>query len=380
MFKRLEGVQFMQGNEACAYAAMDAGVRFFAGYPITPSSEVAEVCSLEMPKRGGIYLQMEDEIASMAAIVGASLSGAKAFTSTSGPGFSLMQENLGMAIYAEVPCVIVNVQRVGPSTGLATRPAQGDVMQAKWGTHGDHPIVALSPESVQEMYDLTVDAFNIAEKYRTPVILLADEIIGHSREKLQIPTLEELNIVNRKLATGDPKNYLPYQADDDGVPPFAKYGSEYILHASSSCHDSTGYSNSNPEVAVALLKRLFDKIDNGADDIIKYEYFGRQDAEVVIIAYGCVSRTAKQVVVEAKEQGLAVGLFRPKTLWPFPEKEVQQILAQGKKVIVPEMNYGQILLEVQRLNQGNSQVYGISRTDGELVTPEEILTKIKEVL
>jgi 2-oxoglutarate ferredoxin oxidoreductase subunit alpha len=369
----------MQGNEAAAWAAIDAGARFYAGYPITPSSEIAEKCAELLPLFGGIYLQMEDEIASMAAVIGASLSGVKAFTATSGPGFSLMQENLGVAIYQEVPCVVINVMRVGPSTGLATRPAQGDVMQARWGTHGDHAIIALSPESVQEMYDLTVLAFNLAERYRTPVILLSDEIIAHMREKLIIPPLDALSIENRKRPRGEPKDYLPYKPEADLIPPMASYGGPYLVHASSTAHDYTGYSNFKPEVAQELVRRLHRKIDVNRPQICRTELFGPPEARTTLIAYGAVARAAKQAVVEANQSGGSANLLRLITLWPFPEEEVRRALARARAVVVPEMNLGQIILEVERVNRANTPVHHLSRTDGEPITPEEILTCLAEV-
>jgi len=376
---RPEGVQLLQGNEACAWGAIDAGARFYAGYPITPSSEIAELCARELPNYGGIYIQMEDEIGSIAAVIGASLSGQKSFTATSGPGFSLMQENLGVGIYQEVPCVIVNVQRVGPATGLATRPAQADVMQARWGTHGDHAIIALCPASVQEMYDLTVRAFNLAEKYRTPVILLSDEVIGHLRENVTLPDPKTLEIINRKRPQGDPKNYLPYQPDEDGIPPMAAYGDEYIVHASSSCHDETGCSNSKPAISKKLLARLRDKIHNHKKDIIQVEHFGSQDADITIISFGAASRVSKHVAAKAEQEGIKINLLRLITVWPFPGEEVQQALAKAKAVIVAEMNQGQVLGEVQRANRTNTPVYHVSRTDGELIEPEQILAQIWEV-
>lgn len=377
---RPKGMQLLQGNEACAWAAIDAGARFFGGYPITPSSEIAEVCARELPGYGGVYMQMEDEIASMAAIIGASLSGKKSFTATSGPGFSLMQENLGVGVYQEVPCVIVNVQRVGPSTGLATRPAQADVMQARWGTHGDHSIIALSPASVKEMYYLTVRAFNLAEKYRTPVILLSDEVIGHLRENIELPEPDTLEIINRKRPGGDPKKYLPYMPDEDGIPPMAAYGDVYIVHATSSCHDATGCSNSKPETNRRLLKRLRDKIYNHKEDIVQVEYFGPVDADITIIAFGATSRVCKQVIAELEKVNIKVNLLRLITLWPFPDDQVQQVLEKAKAVIVPEMNQGQVIGEVQRVNRTNTPVYQVSRTDGELFTSAEILEQIREVI
>jgi len=374
------GRQLVQGNEACALGAIAAGARFFAGYPITPSSEVAEVCAHKLPEYNGIYIQMEDELASMAAIVGASLSGMKSFTATSGPGFSLMQENLGVAIAQEVPCVIINVQRMGPSTGLATKPAQGDVMQARYGTHGDHAIIALSPASVEECYTLTIEAFNLAEKYRTPVILLSDEVVGHMTETFDIPSLDTLEIINRKTPQGDPEQFLPYAHAEDGIPPMAKYGDKYIMRATSSAHDESGRSNSDPANNDKLVRRLYDKICTNLEDIVRTEIFGPVDADYTIIAYGGVSRAAMQTVTDANAAGVKVNLLRLITIWPFAEKEVKDVLSRTKGVIVPELNMGQILLEVERMNVGfNTPIHPISRLDGKLITPSQILDVIKEV-
>jgi len=378
--KRPVGKQFMQGNEACVFGAIDAGARFYAGYPITPSSEIAELCAKFLPQVGGVFLQMEDELGSMAAVIGASTAGTKAFTATSGPGFTLMQENLGMAIYTEVPCVLVNIQRNGPSTGLATRPAQGDVMQARWGTHGDHPIIVLSPSSVQEFYDLTLRAFNLSEKYSIPVILLSDEVIGHMREDLVIPELEDLVIVNRKLPNKPIKEYRAYQTENDDIPRIAPFGSEYIVHISSSCHDETGFTHSKPQTADQLVRRLHRKIERNQEDIIQVEWFGPRKADVCIIAYGAVSRTAKQVVVDAQEKGLSVNLLRLITHWPFPDEQVKEALSQAKVIIVPEMNLGQVAQEILRLNSLQTPIYSITRIDGEIIMPSEIMSKIEEVI
>lgn len=374
------GVQFMQGNEACVYAAIDAGARFYGGYPITPSSEIAELSAQLLPQVDGIFLQMEDEIGSIATIIGASAAGKKSYTATSGPGFSLMQENLGMAIYAEVPLVLINIQRNGPSTALATRPAQGDVMQARWGTHGDHPIIALCPASVQECYDLTVRAFNLAEKYRIPVILLGDEVIGHMRESLTIPELNELEIINRKKPITPVEEYKPYATGDDDIPSIPPYGTEYIVHISSSCHDESGYSHNAPQTADNLVRRLHRKIENNKRDIVQVERFGPEDAEVTIIAYGAVSRSAKQAVIDAQQEGLSVNLLRLITQWPFADDQVVEVLKKSKAVIVPELNLGQVVLEIQRLNSFNTPVYTLSRIDGELIIPSQIVDKIKGVL
>lgn len=372
------GEQLLQGNEACAWGAIDAGVKFFGGYPITPSSEIAEICARELPACGGIYMQMEDEIASIAAIIGASLSGKKTLTATSGPGFSLMQENLGVGIYQEVPCVIVDVQRVGPATGLATRPAQGDIMQSRWGTHGDHSIIVLTPASVQEMYTMTVRAFNLAEKYRTPVIILSDEVVGHMRENMALPDPASLEIIERTRPTCSAEDYLPYQAQASKVPPLAAYGDEHILHVTSSCHDETGRTNSRPEINQSLLQRLKDKIYDHVQDIVQVEHFGPQDADLLLISFGAASRVAKESIVRAQKQGIKAGLLRIMTLWPFPEQEVYQALQKVHAVIVPEMNQGQLVHEVQRLNALNIPLYSVTRFDGELITPAEIMTRIRE--
>lgn len=378
--KRPVGKQFLQGNEACFYGAMDAGARFYGGYPITPSSEIAELAAKFLPEVGGMYLQMEDEISSMAVIVGASASGKKAFTATSGPGFSLMQENLGMAIYAEIPCVLINVQRNGPSTGLATRPSQGDVMQSRWGTHGDHPIIVLSPASVQECYDLTLRAFNLSEKYRIPVIVLSDEVIGHLRESLMIPELGELTIVERKLPTGPVQDYRPFAAEADCIPAIPPFGTEYIVHISSSCHDETGFSHSAPQTADRLVRRLHQKIEQNIADIVQVEWFGPEDADLTIIAYGAVSRTAKQAVITAQKNGWKVNLLRLITHWPFPNKQVSEALEKTKVVLVAELNLGQVVGEVHRLNSYSTKVFAFSRIDGEIILPSQLIQKIEEVL
>lgn len=374
------GVQFMQGNEACVYAAIDAGARFYGGYPITPSSEIAELSAQYLPEVDGIYVQMEDEIGSIAAIIGASAAGKKSFTATSGPGFSLMQENLGMAIYAEVPLVLVNIQRNGPSTGLATRPGQGDVMQARWGTHGDHPIIALSPASAQEMYDLTIRAFNLSEKYRIPVILLGDEVIGHMRESLVIPELADIEIINRKMPTTEVDGFKPYAPEEDDIPAIPPFGTNYIVHVSSSCHDETGYSHSTPQTADKLVRRLHQKLERDKDQIVQVEWFGPQEAEVTLIAYGAVSRSAKQAVIEAQQKGLSVNLLRLITQWPFADQQVTEVLQKVRAVIVPELNLGQVVQEVERLNNYNVPIYRINRIDGEIILPAQIVAKIEEVI
>ncbi len=377
---RPEGIQLMEGNHACAWGAIDAGARIFAGYPITPSSEIAEVCARELPAYGGIYIQMEDEIGSIAAVIGASLSGKKSFTATSGPGFSLMQENLGVGIYQEVPCVIVNIQRVGPATGLATKPAQADIMQARWGTHGDHSIIALAPATVEEMYYLTIRAFNLSERFRIPVILLGDQVIGQLYENIKLPDPESLEIVERKKPVVTPEEFYPYQPDENGVPPMAAYGDRHIVHASSTCHDLTGFSNFKAQTNRALLTRLKDKIYNYTDEITDVEHFGPDDAEVTLISFGASSRVCKYVVGEAEKKGIRVNLLRLISIWPFPDQVVQEALGKTGAVVVAEMNQGQLTGEVNRVNVTNTPVHLASGIDGELISPDIIMTGIREAV
>ncbi|MDI3534582.1 MAG: 2-oxoglutarate/2-oxoacid ferredoxin oxidoreductase subunit alpha [Thermosediminibacterales bacterium] len=370
----------MQGNEACAKGALAAGVRFFAGYPITPSSEIAEILSEELPKVGGRFIQMEDEIASMAAVIGASLTGSKAMTATSGPGMSLKSENLGYASMAEVPCVIVDVQRVGPSTGGPTAPSQGDIMQARWGTHGDHPIIALAPNSVKETYEVTIKAFNLSERFRTPVILLLDEVIGHMREKVVLPDQESIEIINRKKPTVPPEEYFPYEPDEDGVPKMASYGEGYRFHVTGLTHDKTGFPNLSPGNTDYVIRRLHEKIEKNIDEILMVEEYFMDDAELAVFAYGSPSRSSLSAVRKAREEGIKVGLIRPITIWPFPAETVKKAAQKVSKIIVPEMNLGQLLGEVERYAKSDAEVIGLNRVDGELITPQEVVDKIKEVL
>lgn len=373
--------RLMQGNEAVVEGALLAGARFFAGYPITPSSEIAEGFSRRLPQLGGKFMQMEDELASMAAVVGASLTGAKAITATSGPGFSLKQENLGFAIMIEAPCVVVNVMRAGPSTGLPTSPSQGDIMQTRWGTHGDHPIIALAPSSVRETLDLTIQAFNFAERFRTPVILLLDEIVGHMRENVTLPSEDEITIINRKRPAVPPEEFLPYVAEEeDLVPPMPDYGTGYHYHTTGLYHDQTGFPRGKAEDARLLLERLMNKIDKFRDEIIITESRDLDDARVAIVAYGSTARSAEEAVIRARFQGLAAGFFRPVTIWPFPEEEVRALARRVDKVIVPELNYGQYVREIERACCGEAEVIPINRYDGEPITPDRIMAKIKEVL
>ncbi|MCG8538733.1 MAG: 2-oxoacid:acceptor oxidoreductase subunit alpha [Clostridia bacterium] len=374
-------IKLMQGNEACVEGAIAAGMKFYGGYPITPSTEIAEFSAIKLPLVGGKFIQMEDEIAGIAAAIGGSLAGLKSMTATSGPGFSLKQENLGYAAIAEIPLVIVNVQRGGPSTGLPTAPAQADVMQAKWGTHGDHPTIALSPSSVKETFDLTVRAFNLAEKYRTPVIILTDEIVGHMREKIEIPDASELEIIDRKRPGNNEENYMPYRVrEGELVPPMAAYGDGYRFHVTGLMHDETGFPSNSSENAEKLLDRLMEKIDNNLDDIIEYEEYMVEDAEIVVISYGSTARSAKSAIKQLRSQGIKVGLFRPITVWPFPEERVYELSQKVKSIVVAEMNLGQIVLEVERIVKGNCEIALVGKANGEVITPEEIVNKLKEVL
>jgi len=373
----LSGAHFMNGDVACAEGALAAGCRFFAGYPITPATEIAEHLSLRMPEIGGIYIQMEDEIASMAAIIGASYSGLKAMTATSGPGFSLMQENIGLAVMTEAPCVVVDVMRGGPSTGQPTMPGQQDVMQAKWGSHGDYGIIALTPSSVQEMFDLTVEAFNLSETYRVPTLLMADEIVGHMWEKVVIPSADKIRTVNRKKASVPREEYKPFMPDDDLVPPMACFGEGYRFHATGLTHDEHGFpKTSSTEVQQRLVRRLCEKIDKNADKIIRVEEVMLDDADVVVVAYGIVARAALSAVRKAREKGIKAGLLRLVTLWPFPEKQVARVAKQAKKIVVAEMNCGQLVREVERAAK-ETPVSFLSKLGEEPHTPMEILESIR---
>jgi 2-oxoglutarate ferredoxin oxidoreductase subunit alpha len=369
----------MQGNEACAHGAIAAGCRFFAGYPITPSSEIAEELAKLLPKVGGKFIQMEDEIGAMAACIGASLAGLKAMTATSGPGFSLKQENLGFAAYTEIPCVVVNVMRGGPSTGLPTSPSQADVMQARWGTHGDHPVIALAPASVREVYDLTVRAFNLSELCRTPVVLLYDEILGHMREKTVLPDPAEIVLVERKRPTGPADAYLPYGETDDGVPPLANFGDGYCYHVTGLAHDERGFPTQAPRVVEAMQRRLHRKIEWHREEIVAFEQFLLEDAEVAVFAYGITGRAARAAVRMARAEGVRAGLFRPITLWPFPDAEVGKLAERVRAIVVAEMNLGQIVGEVERASQSRAEVVGCFKASGEPISPEEILGKLLEV-
>jgi 2-oxoglutarate/2-oxoacid ferredoxin oxidoreductase subunit alpha len=364
--------RLLQGNEAIVEGALAAGCRFFAGYPITPASEIGEVLSTRLPRVGGTFIQMEDEIASMGAVIGASLAGVKSMTATSGPGFSLIQENLGFACIAEVPCVVVNVMRGGPSTGLPTSPAQGDVMQARWGTHGDHPIIVLAVSSVWECFEVTVFAFNLSEKYRVPVIILSDEVVAHTRETIELPPPEGVEVIDRVTPSMPPEWYIPYEDNSRGVPPMAPFGEGYRYHVTGLVHDVRGFPTQRADEIKAFMSRLFRKITQGFPEIQVTKSFLMEDAETAVIAYGSVARSALRAVRDARQQGHKAGLIQLVTLFPFPRRAVESVLRQCRAVLVPEMNMGQISREVKRVNAGNCRVNKYSRIDGHLITPDEI--------
>ncbi|MHB8771287.1 MAG: 2-oxoacid:acceptor oxidoreductase subunit alpha [Syntrophales bacterium] len=370
--------KLMQGNQAIAEGAFYAGARFYAGYPITPSSEIAEECSKRMPLVGGVYMQMEDEIASMAAIIGASLAGAKSFTATSGPGFSLMQENLGLAVMGEVPCVVIDVQRAGPSTGLATKPAQADVMQLRWGRHGDQTLIALCPATVAECFSLTVTAFNFAEKFRVPVIVAPDEAVGHLRENVVLPGPGELAVIDRKRPTVPPASYKPFTADADGVAPLAAYGGDYVFHVSSSMHGPEGYSNNDPANATWRVDQLHRKIALHRDEIVITKGFATDDAEVLLIGFGATTRASRAAALELRKQGVKAGVLQLVTLWPFADNEVALLGGKARTVVVTEMNYsGQVAGEVRRVLGSGADVRQVNSYNGEIIKPRDILKAIQ---
>ena len=366
-------IRFVQGNEACVRGALYAGVRFFAGFPTTPSTEIAEHLSEELPRVGGRFVQMEDEIASMCAVCGASLAGSKAMTATSGPGFSLKQEALGYAIMAEIPCVIVDVQRGGPSTGLPTECSQGDVMQARWGAHGDHAIIALTASSIQDVFSMTVEAFNLAETYRTPVVLLFDEVIGHMREKLEIPAPGVLPVVER-LHTDVPEgvNYHPYLPREDGRLPMSDFGGVHRYNVTGLHHDIWGFPTQNATQIVKLNYHLYDKIENRAHILARWKEYFLEDAEQILVSYGSSARSARHLVEGRRAKGDRIGLLELQTLWPFPAQLVREKTAHAKSVFVVEMNMGQICAQVKNVVANPDRVFLVNRMDGKLVTPTDI--------
>lgn len=369
--------RLLQGNEACVEGAIAAGMRFYAGYPITPSTEIAERSAVRLPQVGGKFMQMEDEIAGIAAALGASVAGKKAMTATSGPGFSLKQENIGYATIAEIPIVIVDVMRSGPSTGLPTSPSQGDVMQAKWGTHGDHPVIAICPCSVQDTYNQTVRAFNLAERFRTPVILLMDEIVGHMREGCELIPTEELEIHNRNSKM---INSMPYAfGEGQYVPHMTSFGEGNLYNITGLFHDQAGFPTNDNKIAGEESSRLMEKIKvYKYSGILEYEETYMDDAEVAIVCYGGTTRAVQEAIDDARGQGLKVGMFRPVTLWPFPEHELVERSKQLKKIIVVEHNYGQVLLTVEGIIKGDCKVEFLGKFDGTAITPKDIIKKLKE--
>ena len=370
----------MQGNEAAVEGAIAAGMRVFAGYPITPSTEIAEQSSLRLPQVGGHFIQMEDEISSIAAVLGASAAGVKAMTATSGPGFSLMQENLGYGAMAEIPCVVVDVQRAGPSTGLPTSPAQADYMQAKWGTHGDHPVIALSPSSVLETYTLIIRAFNLSEKYRTPVIFLMDEIVGHMREGVELPNPNSLLINQRKPSFHDGANKQCYYVPEGQyVPAMKPFGRGERYNITGLAHDESGFPTNNTQVAGQLVSRLLAKVESNVDDIVRVEEYAMDDAETALVCFGGTARAAMEAVLQARAEGRKVGMFRPITVWPFPEKQLKARLPQLRNILMVEHNHGQMLLEVQRVVDDGTPVSFLGKVDGTVIPPAEILAKLQEM-
>jgi 2-oxoglutarate ferredoxin oxidoreductase subunit alpha len=373
-------LRFVQGNEACVEAALYAGLDFFAGYPITPSTEVAEHLSKRLPQKGGKFIQMEDEIASMCAIIGASLTGHKVMTATSGPGFSLKQEALGYAVMAEIPCVIVNVQRGGPSTGNPTHVGQGDVMQARWGTHGDHSIVTLTASNHQDVFAMTVEAFNIAETYRTPVILLFDEVIGHMREQLSIPEPGEIDLVDRlRTAVKEGVDYHPYLPREDGRLPMSDFGDVHRYNVTGLYHDMWGFPSDNPGVVHGLLRHLVDKIENNAGQIARTKQFYTEDAEIVFVSYGASARSTLHVVENLRKKGERVGMLELQTLWPFPGEIVRATCAAANFIVVVEMNTGQICQAVKAAVDHPERVFLANRVDGVLITPTDIRKLVRVI-
>lgn len=375
-------ILLLQGNQAVVEGAIAAGVKFYGGYPITPSTEIAEQLALRLPQVGGKFMQTEDEIAGLGTVIGASMAGKKAMTATSGPGFSLKQEMLGLACIAEIPCVIVNVQRVGPATGQPTSPAQGEVMQARWGTHGDHWLITVSPSSVPECFDLTLRAVALSEKYRCPVILLMDEVIGHMREKIELPdNYDEIPQAERKQPTCAPEDYLAYGCEDGSkVPAMAPFGSGYRWHVTGLVHDETGFPKGTGAATKESQDRLRTKITDNLDDIVQVENYKMEDAEFAVIAFGGAARTAYEAIDMARAEGLKVGFMRPITIWPFAEKQIKEVADKVKGILVHELNCGQYVLEVERAVAGKVPVSLFAKYDNESATPAELLAEIKKAM
>ncbi|MBW2147188.1 MAG: 2-oxoacid:acceptor oxidoreductase subunit alpha [Deltaproteobacteria bacterium] len=369
-------VRFMEGNEAVVEGAVAAGVRFFAGYPITPATEIAEHMSIRMPQVGGTFMQMEDELASLAAVIGASVGGVKSMDATSGPGISLKNENIGFAVAAEIPCVIINVQRTGPGIGSVTM-AQQDLMQARWGSHGDYTVIALAPASVQECYDLTIRAVNLSERFRTPVILLLDTFLGHLSERVVLETPKE--IIDRPRPTVPPEKYLTFDAEGDEIPRMADFGGPYRSKIIGNMHNKAGGYTRSPEIFEALIRRWQGKVLARRNEYTDVERFMIEDARVAVITWGTTARSAKRAIRIAREEGIPVGLFRPRTVWPFPGREVEDLSGRVGQIVVPEMNLGQMYIEVDRWSRGRCGVHPVNQVDGQAILPARILEKIKEV-
>jgi 2-oxoglutarate ferredoxin oxidoreductase subunit alpha len=377
---QISGEFFISGDEACAEGALAAGCRFFAGYPITPATEIAEHMSERMAEVGGTYIQMEDELASMAAVLGAAWGGLKAMTATSGPGFSLMMENIGLGAMLETPCVVVDMQRAGPSTGLPTMNGQGDMMQARWGSHGSYSVIAVSPSSPQELFDLTIKAFNLSEKYRVPVLVMAEEAIGHMFEKVIIPPAEKIKVTERRKPKVGPKEYKPYAPDKDLVPPMAIAGEGYKFHVTGLTHDERGYPVMTAEVQDRLVRRLVDKIEKNKNDIVEVEEDGIEGADVVVCSYGISARVSAIAIEQARSDGLRVGSLRLITVWPFPLERIREVAGRVKAFVVPEVNYGQIALEVERAAAGKAKTILVPHMGGGVHNPAVILEAIKQAV
>ncbi|MFC1839923.1 2-oxoacid:acceptor oxidoreductase subunit alpha [Thermodesulfobacteriota bacterium] len=376
----LTGEHYITGDEACAEGAMAAGCMFFGGYPITPATEVAEHMSIRLPEVGGTFIQMEDEIAAMASILGASWAGQKSMTSTSGPGFSLMMENIGLGVCTETPCVVVNVQRAGPSTGLPTMGAQGDMMQARWGSHGHYEIIALSPSSAQEIFEQTITAFNLSEKYRIPVLLMTDEVIGHMSEKVIIPETSEIKTISRPKPSGRKDRFKLYRPASNGVAPMPSAGDGYNIHVTGLTHDERGYPVMTVEAQAEMMDRIVHKIRDNRDDIIMTESHNLEDAEIVLVSYGISARTSLAAMHQARSMGMKVGLLRLLTIWPFAEDKIRELAKRVKGFVTVEINLGQIHLEVSRCAGDRADCHLVGHPGGTVITPEEVLAKIKEAI
>ena len=374
----LQGEFFINGDVACAEGAISAGCCFFAGYPITPATEVAERMSTRLPQVGGVYIQMEDELASMCAVLGASWAGVKAMTSTSGPGFSLMMENIGLGVMLETPCVVVNIQRAAPSTGLPTMVGQGDMMQARWGSHGSYEIIALAPSSPQDIFDLTILAFNLSEEYRVPVLIMSDEVVGHMSEKVVIPRVPPEDLIYRRRPEVGPDDYLPYEPDANLVPSMAVAGEGYHFHVTGLTHDERGYPVMTAEAQDRLVRRLVDKIRLNRRDIIRCKEVELEDADIILCAYGVSVRIAQAAVRMARDEGIRAGLLQLITVWPFAEERVRELSLQAKAFVVPEINYGQIVLEVERCAGGRARTILVPHMGGSVHSPQAILEAIRE--